>query len=160
MMEIAGIRYLELDRFMGLWYEIASIAYFTQRRCVGNTTAEYTTRDDGYIQVRHACQCRDGSQTQTTGIARVIDPLANAKWEVSFLSLFGTDMFWDDFWVLDVGQQYEYALIGIPSRRRGWLLARQPHIAEPTVAKWLGLFAQFGYDIKSFRRTKQTMAVA
>ncbi len=146
---------LDLPRFMGLWYEIACIAYFTQRKCICNTLAEYRLRDDGDINVTHSCQCRGGESVQAKGLARVMDWHSNAKWQVSFVSLFGTYLFWDDYWVLGVGDDYEYALIGMPSRRRGWLLARQAQIEDATVDQWLQGFAAFGYDIQAFKRTVQ-----
>lgn len=141
---------VDLARYMGLWHEIALIPNFFQRRCVADTSAEYALRDDGLVSVTNRCRTKTGEIEQVEGVARVVDPATNAKLEVSFFSIFGLRPFWGDYWVLGLGEDYDYALIGTPSRRYGWILARDPNPSEAQLAAWLAALAEQGYDPKAF----------
>lgn len=144
---------VDLARYMGRWHEVALLPNFFQRRCVADTTAEYALREDGLVSVTNRCRTQSGEIDQVEGVARVVDPETNAKLEVSFVSLFGLRLFWGDYWVLGLGDDYDYALIGTPSRRYGWILARDPNPSEAQLADWLKALAEQGYDPKAFVRS-------
>ena len=146
---------LDLRRYMGRWYEIARLPYFTQRRCIGDVYAEYRLGDDGMIYVTNRCLHRDGRIGEAKGLARVADARTNARLEISFRMLYGVHVFWDDYWVIGLGDDYDYALVGQPTRRRGWVLARQPNPSEPQVRQWLQEFADKGFPAAGFVRTVQ-----
>ena len=74
----------------------------------------------------------------------MVDPQTRARLEVSFVSLFGVQLFWGDYWVIGLGEGYDYALIGTPSRRWGWILARDPHPSEAKIQAWLAQMADPG----------------
>jgi apolipoprotein D and lipocalin family protein len=86
----------------------------------------------------------------------VVDKKTNAKLKVSFFSLFGFLLFAGDYWVIDLGPNYEYAVIGHPGRSIGWILSRTPVLAED-VLKGIGerLIAK-GYSFSQFKMTNQT----
>lgn len=144
---------VDLSRYMGLWHEIALIPNFFQRRCVADTSAEYALREDGLVSVTNRCRNPSGQIDQVEGVARIVDPQTNAKLEVSFFSLFGLRPFWGDYWILGLGDDYDYALIGTPSRRYGWILARDPEVSDEQLAGWLASLAEQGYDPKAFVRS-------
>jgi apolipoprotein D and lipocalin family protein len=146
---------LDLQRYMGRWYEIAAIPNFFQRNCARDTTADYALRDDGLVGVTNRCVQASGEADEAEGVARVTDPPTNAKLEVSFVSLLGFRPFWGDYWVIGLGEGYEYALIGTPSRRWGWILARDPHPPEARIQAWLAELKGQGYDPAGFVRTPQ-----
>jgi len=99
-----------------------------------------------------------GEAETAEGVARVVDPQTRARLEVSFVSLFGTQLFWGDYWVIGLGEGYDYALIGTPSRRWGWILARDPHPSEAKIQAWLAQMAAQGYDPADFERSPQSQA--
>jgi apolipoprotein D and lipocalin family protein len=146
---------VDLQRYMGRWYEIAAIPNFFQRNCARDTTADYALRDDGQVSVTNTCLRASGETDQAQGVARVADPATNARLEVSFVSLLGFQLFWGDYWVIGLGKDYAYALIGTPSRRWGWILARDPHPSETQVQAWLAELKGQGYDPAGFVRTPQ-----
>jgi apolipoprotein D and lipocalin family protein len=113
---------VELSRYLGTWYEIASIPQGFQRGCTG-TQARYSLRSDGEIEVVNRCRkgSLEGVEDVATGRARVTDTATNAKLEVSF---FGP--FWGPYWVIQLGDEYEYAVVGHPGRDFLWVLSRTP----------------------------------
>ena len=119
------VAHVELERYVGTWYEIASFPQSFQRGCTA-TTATYTIRDDGLIDVVNRCRkgSVDGPEDSVKGRARVIDRSTNAKLEVSFFR-----PFWGDYWIIDLGDDYEYAVVGHPSRDYLWILARTPSMS-------------------------------
>jgi len=147
---------VDLARFMGRWYEIARLPYFTQRRCVSDVYADYQLSDDGLIHVVNRCRHRDGTIGQAKGLARATDPPNNARLQISFRMFYGIHMFWDDYWIVGLGTDYDYALVGQPTRGRGWLLARHPNPPEASIAAWLSEFAAKGFPASAFLRTIQS----
>lgn len=111
---------VELNRYLGTWYEIAAFPQSFQKGCTA-TQATYALQDDGLISVTNTCRrgSLDGEETVAKGRARVVDTATNAKLEVSF---FGP--FWGPYWVIQLGADYEYAVVGHPSRDYLWILSR------------------------------------
>jgi apolipoprotein D and lipocalin family protein len=149
---------VDLGRYMGRWYEIARLPNFFQRQCARETTADYALRPDGLVSVTNRCARASGEVDSAEGVARVVDAETRARLEVSFVSLFGTQLFWGDYWILGLGEGYDYALIGTPSRRWGWILARNPHPPEARIQAWLAEMATQGYDPAQFQRSPQSQA--
>jgi apolipoprotein D and lipocalin family protein len=150
------VRQMDLARYMGRWYEIARLPYFTQRRCTQDVQADYRLGDDGMVYVTNRCTHADGHIGTARGIARVVDPSANTRLQISFRMLYGVHVLWDDYWVIGLGADYEYALVGQPSRRRGWVLAREPQPCEPAIQSWLDEFQAKGFPAQAFERTDQS----
>ena len=84
---------VDLDRYTGLWYEIAKIPNSFQKKCVSGTTAEYSLAEDERIRVVNTCVKSDGSLNEAEGVARIADPQTNAKLEVSFVRILGRNRF-------------------------------------------------------------------
>lgn len=147
------VDYVDLERYAGLWYEIARVPNGFQDQCARNVTAEYVLRDDGRIDVINRCVKEDGSEDEAKGLARVEDEASNAHLKVSFFSIFGWRPVWGDYLVIGLGDEYEYALVGSPDRKYGWILAREP---ELDVALLEALYRQLrdqGYATGSFAPT-------
>jgi apolipoprotein D and lipocalin family protein len=142
---------VELSRYLGTWYEIASFPQSFQEGCHG-TSATYALRDDGTIDVLNRCRkgSLDGEENVANGRARVVDPVTNAKLQVSF---FGP--FWGDYWVIDLGADYEFAVVGHPGRDYLWILSRT-RVMEP--AAYEGVLARLKeqhYDLTRLALTPQ-----
>ena len=123
---------LDLERFLGPWYEIARIPAWFQNRCVKDTTAHYQLRTDGKITVTNRCITGKGHIDQAVGLARVLDPVTNARLQVSFVSLLGWRPFWGDYWVIGLDPEYRWLVVGDPRRQYGWILSRNP-VMEPAL---------------------------
>ena len=143
---------LELERYLGDWYEIASFPQFFQRGCVA-TQASYSLREDGRIRVLN--RCRDGALDadwrEAEGVAWVVDPDdSSARLVVSF--------FWPfkgDYWVIDLGEDYEFAVVGHPERTYLWILSRTPTLPADVYDEILERIRAQGYDLGPLVKTLQ-----
>jgi apolipoprotein D and lipocalin family protein len=142
---------VDLDRYLGTWYEIASYPMYFQKGCTA-TTATYSLRDDGLIKVVNRCRkdSLDGKLKEAVGRARVVDPETNAKLEVSF---FGP--FWGDYWIIDLDPDYQWAVVGGAKRKYLWILSRTPQMDTALFNEIVGRLPAKGYDPDQLNRTLQ-----
>lgn len=145
------VAHVDLSRYLGTWFEIASFPQRFQRGCTA-TTATYTLGDDGKIDVLNLCRkdALDGPEKVAQGRVRVVDPATNARLEVSFFR-----PFWGDYWIIDLADDYTYAVVGHPDRDYLWILARAPTMAEATYQAIVARIAAQGYDTSRLVRTLQ-----
>ena len=108
------------DRYLGLWFEVVRADHSFERGCDG-VTAFYERRPDGDIRVINRCweNGLDGTLDIAEGRARIVDPLSNAQLEVSF---FGP--FFGDYWIIDLADDYSWAVVSEPQGRYLWILTR------------------------------------
>ena len=142
---------VELKRYLGTWYEVASFPQSFARGCTGST-ANYSLLEDGDIQVVNRCRLNalDGEEKVATGRARVVDAATNAKLEVSFFR-----PFWGDYWIIQLEPDYHYAVVGSPSRDYLWILSRTPHLDDATYEEILAKLKADGYPLDRLVRTLQ-----
>jgi apolipoprotein D and lipocalin family protein len=149
----APVNSVDLSKYVGLWYEIAKIPNRFQDQCAGNTTAAYELREDGRIAVINRCVKKDGSTNEARGIAKVIDTQSNARLKVSFVEILGLSLFWGDYWIIGLDENYRYAIVGSPSRKYGWILSRAPKMSEETLDEVFAILRGQGYDPLKFELT-------
>jgi len=143
---------VDLDRYLGTWYEIASYPQWFQRNCAA-TTATYSRREDGRIRVVNACRDGglDGPSRQVEGVAWIAsEDQSNAKLRVQF--------FWPfrgDYWIIELDEDYRYAVVGHPSREYLWILARTARIDPALYADLVRRIEAHGYDAHRLQRTLQ-----
>lgn len=145
------VSYVDLKRYTGTWYEIARYPNRFQEGCLG-TTATYTPLEDGRIGVLNQCRkgTLEGVISSAKGKAWVVDRETNAKLKVSF--------FWPftgDYWVIDLGENYEYAVVGHPDRKYLWILSRTPEMDEGLYQRILEKLRMQAYDISKLVKTPQ-----
>ena len=119
---------VDLDRYQGVWYEIALLPNRFQARCVASTAAEYTRLDDGRVRVVNRCRTADGEFDQAEGVARPADPDRPAALEVRFAPkwLSFLPFVWGKYQIMALDEDYQWAMVGAPSRKYLWILAREP----------------------------------
>jgi apolipoprotein D and lipocalin family protein len=139
---------VDLNRYAGRWHEIARLPMFFQRNCAGEVTAQYSLKPDGKVEVVNQCRQKDGSLSTARGTARVVDSATNAKLKVSFFWPFS-----GDYWILALGSNYEYAIVGEPGRKYLWILARQPEIEESLYQKLVLQAKSLGFDTSRLIRS-------
>lgn len=143
---------VDLARYTGAWYEVASVPNRFQKQCVADTQARY--RQTGAdIEVVNRCRTADGKVDDITGVAKVVPDSGNAKLRVSFFR-----PFYGDYWVLALGsgQDYGWVLVGEPTRKFGWVLSRTPTIAPADLEAALTRAEALGYARSAFKATPQT----
>ena len=149
------VKYVDLKKYVGLWYEVAKIPNSFQDQCIKNTTAKYTLTEDGEIKVTNSCIDEDGDLDEAKGIVRIVDKKSNAKLEVSFVSFLGWRPFWGDYWIIGLDDNYQWAIVGTPNRKYGWVLSRTPKLETQTMDKIFQILKDQGYDPRKFEIGKQ-----
>lgn len=137
---------VDIDRYVGTWYEIASIPVSQQEGC-SCTTAEYSVIEEGVLKVVNSCK-KEGEVDQAEGKAFVVPSTNNAKLRVQF--------FWPfrgDYWILELDDEYRWAVVGVPSRKYVWVLSRSASMEEETLSLLLERIAAKGFDIAKIQRT-------
>jgi apolipoprotein D and lipocalin family protein len=159
-LELRTVEHVDLQRYIGTWYAIASIPTWFEQACVQGTTATYTLLENGQIEVVNRCYDKKGKVRTAKGRAWVVDETTNARLKVSFFSLFGLWLFAGDYWVIDLDPAYQYAVVGHPSRKYGWILSRTPSL-DPTILD--GIIERLekqGYDFTTFKTTDQGVHIS
>lgn len=139
---------IDLGRYAGKWYEIAAFPMFFQRRCIGDTTAEYALRPDGEIAVRNRCRTEDGFD-EANGTAWAVEGTVNSRLKVSFFWPFRAD-----YWVIGLDGDYRWAVVGNPNRKYLWVLSRTPELPKEQLDRALQAASQQGYDLAQLRYTR------
>lgn len=127
--ELKTVPYVDLERYLGKWYEIARYPHSFEEGCYA-ATAFYKMRSDGNIQVTNQCRMGsiDGELNEAVGLATVSDKDTNAKLLVQF--------FWPfegDYWIIHLDTDYQYAIVSEPDRQFLWILSRTPKIDPGTL---------------------------
>ena len=141
------VPHVELEKYLGKWYEIAHLPARFQKDCT-DTTATYTPSKDGNISVLNEC-VRNGKLKQTKGKAKVIDKNTGAKLKVTFFWPFS-----GDYWIIDLGKDYDYAVVGTPNRKYLWILSRTPHMNDTLFSRLIESVKSKGFDVKNLIMTK------
>ncbi|MDQ5986151.1 MAG: Outer membrane lipoprotein Blc [Syntrophus sp. SKADARSKE-3] len=151
---LSNVPKVDINRYSGLWYEIARIDHSFQKDCVAST-AEYSLRDDGYIKVVNKCRKKnlDGEVSSIEGKAWIIDKSSNAWLKVQFFWPFN-----GDYVIIGLDEkEYQYAVVGHPSRDYLWILSRKPRLDEGIYKKIMGDITKQGYDVQRIRKYPQVV---
>ena len=142
---------VDLRRYLGKWFELARYENRFERDCEA-VTAEYGLLPDGKVSVRNTCRCGSvtGAIKVASGRAKIVPGSGGAKLKVSF---FGP-LYFGNYWVLDRAEDYAWSIVGEPSRRYLWILAREPHPPASMQQMLVRRAAELGYDTTRLRQTK------
>ena len=140
------VPHVELKKYLGKWYEIAHLPARFQEGCT-DTTATYTLSEDGSISVLNEC-IRNGKVKQAKGKAKVVDKTSGAKLKVTFFW-----PFYGDYWIINLGKDYEYAVVGTPNRKYLWILSRTPQIDDKLFSQLIESAKSKGFDVNNLIKT-------
>jgi apolipoprotein D and lipocalin family protein len=144
---------VDLNRYLGTWYEIATIPQRFQKGCTG-VTATYSLRKDGKIDVLNQCykDSLNGKHKQVHGKAWVVDKETYAKLKVQFFWPFS-----GSYWIIELDSvEYQYAVVGHPNRNYLWILCRTPEMDEGRYGDLLRRLQEVhGYDLSYLKKTPQ-----
>lgn len=144
--EIPTVSHVELSRYLGHWHEIARFPHSFQKDCA-KSEAQYTLLPSGKIEVINSCASlsEPGKELRVRGLAKVVDKKTNAKLKVSFGPWLGWP-FAGDYWILDLDENYQYALVGTPDLDYLWILARTPELAAENIEHLIKRAQVLGFD--------------
>ncbi len=148
--QLETVSSVDLSKYVGQWYEIGRLPNRFQKKCADSVTAKYTLRSDGNIKVVNRCRKQSGEFTTATGKAKIVDKQTNAKLKVTFFW-----PFYGKYWILDLGPNYEYAVVGEPGRDYLWILSRTPTMDERLYQNLVAKMQARGFDTTRMIRTVQ-----
>lgn len=142
------VNQVDIQKYVGKWYEIAHLPMYFQGKCVSNITAQYSINTNQTIGVLNSCRIANGEMISSEGVAYSQNQ-GNSKLKVSFLP---TGLRWipltkGDYWVLRLDSEYKVALVGGPSNKYLWILSREPQLDEATYQSYLDTAKHYGYDV-------------
>ena len=145
---------VDVERFSGTWYEVASIPQFFSVGLV-NTTATYSLQPDGSIKVVNSGRyfTKDGPLSTITGSAVALDS-TNSKLNVSFAGAPSTTGP-GNYWIVDLDPAYQWVIVSDPAGATGFLLTRTPEISPTLRAELLARAAAKGVDVDRMVTTPQ-----
>ncbi len=142
---------VDLNKYVGKWYEIASYPQIFQKGC-HCTTAEYTLSEKGYMIVENRCN-RDsvnGKQSYIKGKAFVEKNSGNAKLKVQFFWPFKAK-----YWIIDLADDYSYAVVSHPNKKYLWILSRKSKMDDTVYQEIISRLKLNGFDLSKLQKTKQ-----
>lgn len=150
---------LDVPRYMGTWYEIAKFPNFFQRKCVADTTANYSVGADGLLQVLNRCREQDGTFLQATAAARQLGGPTSPQLEVRFAPkwLSFVPGVWADYWVIDLDTGYQLAAVSGPTRKYLWVLSRTPKVDPLAYEALLARLRAQGFATQDLVPTPQSV---
>ena len=150
---------LDVPRYLGTWYEIAKFPNWFQKKCVSNTKAVYSLKDDGKLKVLNSCKTTGGDVSEAEGTARQMGASDSPKLEVRFAPdwLSFLPLVWGDYWVIDLDSQYQVAAVSDPRREYLWVLSRSPQLDATVYDALLKRLQEQQFDIRKLEPTQQKM---
>jgi apolipoprotein D and lipocalin family protein len=142
---------VDLNKYAGKWYEIASYPQIFQKGC-HCTTAEYTLSEKGYMIVENRCN-RDsvnGKQSYIKGKAFVEKNSGNAKLKVQFFWPFKAK-----YWIIDLADDYSYAVVSHPNKKYLWILSRKSKMDEKVYQEIISRLKLKGFHLARLQKTEQ-----
>ncbi|SEU11696.1 apolipoprotein D and lipocalin family protein/hypothetical protein [Draconibacterium orientale] len=152
MIDNSVVKELDLQKYLGTWYEIARYDHRFEQGMVG-VKANYSLRDDGKIRVVNSGykNTLDGEYSEAIGKAKIPDPENEpAKLKVSFFWIF-----YGDYYVLELDKDYQWAVIGSSSDKYLWILSRSPQMSPEIYNDLLKRITDRGYDTSALIKVKQ-----
>lgn len=154
----ATVPSVDLQRYLGTWYEIARLPMRHEPPDYRDITATYSLQEDGKVRVANRAIDGDGERQEAIGEATPVRGSHNSKLEVSFLP---EGMRWipftkGDYWILRLDPEYRVALVGSPDRKYLWLLAREPRVDSATRLEYLATAQAQGYELDELIDTPQS----
>jgi apolipoprotein D and lipocalin family protein len=149
---------VQLDRYLGVWYEIARKPMYFENKCSRDITATYTLNENGNVSVTNRCLSKDGQLQQSIGEAFVQNAPFNTKLKVSFLpeAIRWLSVARGDYWILKIDDDYQMVLVGEPRRKYMWVLSRSAQPDQAVVNEYLEYAKSVGYNLTDLIHTKQT----
>jgi apolipoprotein D and lipocalin family protein len=149
---------LDLDRYLGTWYEIARLPMRHEPADYTDISASYSRQPDGTIRVDNRAHNGKGGLEESVGVATFTDPAEPGRLQVSFLpeALRWIPFTKGDYWILRVDEGYRTALVGSPDYAYLWLLHREPRLDEPTRDAYLEYARSIGYSLEALVYPRHT----
>jgi apolipoprotein D and lipocalin family protein len=150
-MNLNTVPEVDIDRYMGVWYEIARFPHRFEKDLVG-VTATYEKRSDGKISVLNQGYkyTLTGKHKKANGKARIPDSSQPGRLQVTFFL-----WFWADYLILKLDENYQYVLVGSSTPGYLWILSRTPQLDEGIYSELVNSAKEMGYDVSRLEKVLQ-----
>lgn len=139
---LASVPSVDLQRYLGVWHELARYDNWFQDEACVNVTAEYGIDEDGDVSVLNTCRDAAGAVTETAeGYARVVEGSGNAQLRVSFFW-----PFFGDYWVVALADDYTWVIVSEPGRDYLWILTRSAATSDADRDSLVAKAVELGFD--------------
>jgi apolipoprotein D and lipocalin family protein len=146
--ELKTVAKIDLKKYSGTWYEIASFPQRFQKGCEC-TTAQYTLTNKDYVLVENRCK-RNGKVSYIKGKAFIDKDTGNTKLKVQFFWPFKAK-----YWIIDLAEDYSYAVVSHPNKKYLWILSRTPKLEGEIYERIILRLKEKGFDLSKLIVTKQ-----
>lgn len=146
------VKELDIEKYLGKWYEISRFDHKFERGLVG-VTANYSLRKDGKIKVVNNGYkgSLNGELSEAVGKAKIPNPETEpSKLKVSFFLFF-----YGDYYVMELDDDYQWAVIGSSSDKYLWILSRTPQLDEKIYKQLIDNLIKRGYDVSKLIKVEQ-----
>jgi len=144
---------VDLNRYIGDWYEIARTPNRYENECAGDVKVHYALMPDGRMSLKNECRLPSGKTDTSHGHASIIDAVSHAKLRVTFFW-----PFFADYWIIDLDKDYRYAVVGEHDRKYLWIISRSAQLDASTYDEILHHITDHGYDVSKIAKTVQSDA--
>ena len=145
------VPYVDIEKFMGDWYVIANIPTFLEKGAT-NAIESYELNDKGEVETYFSYfkNSPQGTKKEYFPKGFIVNKDTNAEWKMQFLWPFKAS-----FLIIDLDQDYSYTVIGVPSRKYVWIMAREPEIPQNIYQGILSRLQKNGYDLTKLQMVPQ-----
>ena len=145
------VPFVDIERFMGDWYVIANIPTFIEKRAT-NAMESYRLNNKGQIETTFTFykDTPNGKKKVYNPIGFIYNKETNAEWRMQFIWPFKAH-----FLIIDLADDYSYTVIGVPSRKYVWVMARKPQLSDDTFLSITKKLVETGYDISKIQKVIQ-----
>lgn len=134
-----------INKYLGLWYEIGKIENSYEKNCNVPITSEWIILNDSNIGITYSCISSKGEKI----ISKATGYLVNdniGQIEISFLPKWLKILHFLNLDMLILYTDYKYALEGTKNKKMLWILARSEKIDKSQIKKMLLIAQKQGYD--------------
>ena len=140
-MDVTTVDSLNIERYMGRWYEIARLPH-PQERGLHSITATYALKEDGTVSVANSGYRQDGLLKKAHGKAYRPDEKAPGRLKVSFFWFF-----YGDYLVIELDPNYQWAMVSSSGGKNLWILSRTPYMERTLYEELLERARKRGFDL-------------
>jgi apolipoprotein D and lipocalin family protein len=150
-----AVETVDLKRYAGRWYEIARLPSAQEKHCVSDVSRRYLMKDDGHLDIVTSCRASDGKVKETRAVIRTRGGASSGRLQIRYAPAFFSFIpsVWKDHWILGLGPDYTWTVVGVPSRDHLWILARLPQMSTLSYQQALEVADGNGFDIRQLVKT-------
>ena len=154
---LQSIASLDIQKYVGRWYEIAKFPNRFQKQCVSDTFADYALVANGHVRVLNQCRNNQGDWEQAVGLAKAKNPDDTARLQVRFAPAWLSFLpwVWGDYWVIDLDDDYQLVAVSEPKKEYLWILSRTQKVDPARYQSLLTRLQQKGFDLRRLEITQQ-----